>query len=134
MNKITLSGNITRDAELRFTPDGTPVSNFSIGVREYRKNTEKQPLFIDLVIWGKRSEALNPYLKKGTAILVDGKLDVNKRTVEGGKTYTNVRVYVNELEFLGKKEHGQEDKAASQAGESAGADSSPAEQIDEVPF
>jgi hypothetical protein len=54
--------------------------------------------------------------------------------VEGGKTYTNVRVYVSDLEFLGKKEQGQEDNAVSQVAESGGVDNSATEDVDEVPF
>ena len=130
MNKVVMSGNITKDAELRFTPDGTPVSNFSIAVREYKKKEDKQTLFIDLFVWGKRAEALNQYLKKGKSILVDGRLDVTKRASDNGKTYTNIKVYVNELEFLGKKESSKEGGGDV----SAGSEPAESEEVDEVPF
>ena len=131
MNKIVITGNIAKDAELRFTPDGTPVSNFSMGVREYRKKDDKQTLFLDLVIWGKRAEALNNYLKKGKGIMVEGRLDVSRRSAENGKTYTNVRVYVNELEFLGKKDPSQDIKAEENAGAPA---ENNVQEAEEVPF
>lgn len=129
MNKIVLTGNITKDAELRFTPDGTPVSNFSIGVREYRKKEDKQALFIDIVVWGKRAESLNQYLKKGTGIMVEGRLDVTKRTGENGKTYTNVRVYAGDIEFLGKKSQDSAD-----TGKPSVSDEKVSEETEEVPF
>ncbi|MFH1283276.1 MAG: single-stranded DNA-binding protein [bacterium] len=129
MNKIVLSGNIAKDAELRFTPDGTPVSNFPLAVRQYRRKDDKQTLFLDMVVWGKRAEALNTYLQKGKSIIVEGRLDVSKRAAENGKTYTNVRVYVSDLEFVGKKDQGQDSKPEEQAPVV-----DEAESIEEVPF
>ena len=132
MNKILLTGNIVKDAELRFTPGGTPVANFPLAVREYRKSGDKQTLFLDLVSWGKRAEALSPYLKKGKGIMVDGRLDITKRSADNGKTYTNVRVYVGELEFLGKKDPGSDQKVEETV--ASGAEDRDMVENEEVPF
>jgi len=104
VNKIIVSGNLVRDAELQFTPQGTPVAEFSIGVRdELLKKRENRSVFLDIVIFGQRAEALHKYLLKGKSILVEGRLDIKRNKGQDGRTFTNIRVYANSLEFLGRK-------------------------------
>ena len=104
MNKIIVSGNLVRDAELRFTPQGTPVAEFRMGVRDdMLKKRENRSVFLDIVLFGQRAEALHKYLLKGKSILVEGRLDVRINKGQDGRTFTNIQVYANRLEFLGRK-------------------------------
>jgi single-strand DNA-binding protein len=104
VNKIIVSGNLVRDAELRFTPQGTPVAEFRLGVRDdMLKKRENRSVFLDVVLFGQRAELLHKYLLKGKSIMVEGRLDVRINKAQDGRTFTNVQIYANQLEFLGKK-------------------------------
>ncbi|MEW6557672.1 MAG: single-stranded DNA-binding protein [Elusimicrobiota bacterium] len=105
MNNIVLTGNIVRDAELRATQSGKQVCDVRFAVREDRAPENAETVFLDLVIWGERAEKLAPHLTKGKALAVSGRLSIRTNT-KGDKTYKDVRVVVNELEFLSKKEKG----------------------------
>ena len=75
INKVTLMGNLTRDPELRYAPSGTPVANFSIAVN-YRnqESGEEHAEFFDCEVWGGWAENLCKTAKKGSCVLVDGRL------------------------------------------------------------
>lgn len=80
MNHGTFAGRIGRDGELRATPNGKEVCNFSVGV-SVGYGEKKETLWVDCAIWGERGKKLAQYLTKGTAITVNG--DVSVRTYEG---------------------------------------------------
>lgn len=103
MNIIVLSGNLTKDAKLLTTTTGKTCCVTSLAVREDLRPEEKQPTFVDIIIWGPRAEKLSSMLTKGKAISVTGRFEITK-TTKGEKTYVNPRVVVSSLEFLSKKE------------------------------
>lgn len=86
MKQITIAGGLTRDAVLRRTQSGDPILGFSVGVSEGR---DKPSTYFDCSLFGKRAEALEPYLKKGSKVTAIG--DLSTREHEG-KTYLQVRV------------------------------------------
>ena len=105
MNKITVTGNITKDSELTYIGDkGTPKLSFTIanneGYGDYKKTT-----FINCVLWGKGGEGLQQHLTKGKKLLVNGKLEINSSEKDGKKTYfTNINVDMfGGIEFIGGK-------------------------------
>ena len=102
MNKIVLTGRLTRDAELGFIPvTGTPKMTFSIAVdRNYqKKGAEKKVDFINCEMLGQRAEKLSQYVTKGKAILVEGELNIDNYEKDGEKkSFTKVKV--DRLEFL----------------------------------
>ena len=105
MNRIIVSGNIVKDAELRYTPQGTAVAEFRIGIRDdLLKKRENRSVFISIVLFGQRAELIHKYLLKGKPMLVEGRLDVKSKKMEDGRTFTNIQIYADKLEFLGKKE------------------------------
>lgn len=88
MKNVCIAGRLGKDAELRKTGGGDSVLGFSVAVDDgYGQN--KSTLWFDCSVWGKRAEALQQYLTKGTAVAVSG--DLSKREHEG-KTYLTVRV------------------------------------------
>jgi|3_EtaG_2_1085321.scaffolds.fasta_scaffold00214_8 single-strand DNA-binding protein len=88
LNKWMGSGRLTRDAELRFTPAGTAVTDVSVcSNRVWSKDGEKQEeaCFVDVTVWGKQGEAIAEYLKKGQYIMVEGRLKLDTWETDGNK-------------------------------------------------
>lgn len=109
-NKIILIGRLTKDPESRYTPTGTLVSTFRLASgRVYTdKNGEKQEetLFINVVAWGGKTnlaENVNKYLKKGSLVLVEGRLRVRDYETSDGTKKLAVEVIANNIKFLSKK-------------------------------
>lgn len=105
LNRVVLVGRLTRDPDLRYTPNGKAVANFNIAVNRPFKdqNGENQADFINGVAWGKQAESLANYMKKGSQIGVDGRLQ--SRTYEGqdGKTVYVTEVVADSIQFLETK-------------------------------
>ena len=103
-NKVTLMGNLTRDPELRTTPNGSNVCSFSLAVNRTWKNAngEQQEAvdYIDCNIWGKPAEIINQYMNKGSGILVSGRLQQRSWEQEGQKR-SKVEVVVEDFNFVG---------------------------------
>lgn len=102
MKSITIAGNIGRDAETRTTQGGDKVTGWSVAVEE-RQGQDKRTIWFDVAIWGKRGEALAPYLTKGSRVAVSGDLSTREH---GGKTYLTIRA--DQVTLLGggeKREH-----------------------------
>lgn len=109
-NKIILIGRLTKDPESRYTPSGTLVSTFRIASgRVYTdKNGEKQEetLFINVIAWGGRTnlaENVNKFLKKGSLVLVEGRLRVRDYETSDGTKKLAVEIIANNIIFLSKK-------------------------------
>ena len=89
LNEVIVSGRLTRDSELRYTPGGTAVTDVIVASnRIWSKDSDRQEetTFVDVTIWGKQAESLNEYLVKGRHIMVVGRLKLNKwETEEGDK-------------------------------------------------
>lgn len=103
-NKVVLMGNLTRDPELRTTPNGQNVASFSLAVNRSWKNAngEQQEAvdYIDCNIWGKPAEIINQYMKRGSGILVSGRLQQRSWEQEGQKR-SKVEVVVEDFNFVG---------------------------------
>ncbi len=103
MNTVIVSGNLGHDAQLRITPSGRAVCDVSLAVREWRQLENQETMFVRLAIWGPRGEALQPYLKKGTPLVVQGRLALNRWETSQGEPRSQILVTVSNLQFLGKK-------------------------------
>jgi single-strand DNA-binding protein len=103
-NKTILMGNLTRDPELRSTPNGSQVASFSLAINRTWKNAngEQQEAvdYIDCNIWGKPAEIITQYMKKGSGILVSGRLQQRSWEQEGQKR-SKVEVVVEDFNFVG---------------------------------
>lgn len=111
INQVTVSGNLTRDSELRQTQNGTSVLTFCVAVNERRKNPqgewEDYPNYIDCVTYGKRAEAVHQYFAKGAKVCVSGRLHWSQWETEG-KRRSKVEVVADELEFMSRQEKPQQ--------------------------
>ena len=103
-NKVTLMGNLTRDPELRTTPNGQSVASFSLAVnRNWRNaNGEQQEAvdYIDCNAWGKAGEIITQYMQKGRPLLVSGRLQQRSWEQDGQKR-SKVEVVVEDFNFVG---------------------------------
>ena len=102
-NSVVLVGRLTRESELRFTSGGTAVSRFSIAVNRMKRSgdqREEEVSFIDITVWGKQAEVLNPYLTKGRQICVNGELR-QSRWEQDGQSRSRIEVVANNIQLLG---------------------------------
>ena len=110
LNQVTLMGRITHDLELKTSQSGANYINFSIAIdRNYNKNREeRQTDFIPISAFGKQAEFVAKYFKKGSAIIVCGRLQSDSYTDKDGNKRTSYTVVANEISFCeGKKEENQ---------------------------
>jgi single-strand DNA-binding protein len=108
-NRIILIGNLTKDPELRYTPQGTPVASFRIAVNTRYKQSDEQredTLFIDIVTFGKQAETCSQYLNKGRTVLVEGRLQ-ERRWESDGQQRSKFEVIAQTVRFLSKKGPGE---------------------------
>lgn len=147
-SKAIITGNLTRDPELRTTPNGATVCSFSVAVnRVYRDASGEQRedvSFIDCSAWGKLGEMINQYAKKGSGVLVSGRLD--QRSWEDkttGQKRSRVEIVVEDFNFTGNANRdngGSTYSTSSQASDGASVndipEDIPEEEIDlsDVPF
>ena len=108
LNKVQIIGNLGRDPEMRFTQDGTPVTNFSVAVSEswqgrdgeQRERTE----WFRVVAWRRLAEISNEYLRTGRKVYVEGRLETQKwQDKEGNDRYTT-QIVANEMQMLGSRD------------------------------
>ena len=106
INKVILIGNLTHDPELRALPSGSHVLNFSIAVSDRRKGSDggytDVPIYAPCKLFGSRAESLSKYLRKGSKVGIDGKLDYSQ-WVKDGVTRSKLEVYVEQIELLTPK-------------------------------
>ena len=120
INKVFISGNLTRDPELRATSGGTSVLDFGVAVNERRKNPqsgewEDRANFVDCAMFGKRAEAVESFLSKGQKVAIEGKLRFSSWEKDGQKR-SKLSVIVDEIEFMSRKDGQQaEQRPARQA-------------------
>jgi len=104
-NLVVLMGNLTRNPELRYTPNGRAVTTLNLAVnRVYRdRNTGEQVKntdFIPVSVWGKQAENCEKYLSKGRAVYVEGRLNLNKWEDSSGESRSRLEVVANNVQFL----------------------------------
>lgn len=106
INRCCISGNLTRDPELRQTQGGMAILSMGVAVNDRRKNAqtgewEDVPNFVDCVMFGSRAEKLAQYLAKGTKVAIEGKLRWSQWEKDGAK-HSKLEVIVDEIEFMSR--------------------------------
>lgn len=133
-NKVILAGRLTRDPELRQTPNGVAVASFSLAVdKPFNKDKEKAADFFDCVAWRGTADFVSRYFEKGKPILVEGRLQNNEYTNKDGEKRRRVEVLVENVSFIGGKD--EKPTAAKIAADPAN-DGESFEQVDldDLPF
>lgn len=116
INRVTIMGNLTRDAELRKKGDAASVLTFGLAINEKKKDTETgeyvdAPVFVDCALFGARAEALAPYLTKGKKVSVDGRLRYHSWMKNEEKRHA-LSVLVTDIEFADLKGTGKDTVSA----------------------
>ena len=107
-NRVVLVGNLTRDVELRYTPQGTAVTDIGLAVNERVKRNDQwvdEANFFDVTLWGRLAEIAGEYLSKGSSVLIEGRLKQETWEQEGKKR-SKVKVVAEKLQMLGGKPGG----------------------------
>ena len=119
-NKVILMGNLTRDPELRYTPDGMAICNFGIAVNDsFRRGSDgdskDETMFIDVATFRKQAENCGQYLKKGRRVLVEGRLRLERWQAQDGANRSKHTVSANVVQFLsvGDERSGGNDGAST---------------------
>ncbi|HTX91333.1 MAG TPA: single-stranded DNA-binding protein [Anaerolineales bacterium] len=142
---IILAGNLGKDPEMRYTPSGAPVTSFSVATnRQYTNNngeTVKETIWFRVSVWGKMAETCNQYLKKGSKVLVEGRLTADAATGgpriwtgQDGSPRASFEVNANTVRFLSSR--GENEGGGMGSSTPAGPDEgmAPAGDDGDIPF
>ena len=141
-NKIILVGNLGRDPELRYTPQGTPVCSFTLATNERRrdKSGESQDLttWFRVTLWGRQAETASQYLTKGRPVYVEGRLRVEEWTDRDGRSRYTLEVHATDMQFIGGRGGDESAPTTRASGASAGSHGGEAPEAeltdDDIPF
>ena len=133
LNRVQLIGNCTRDVEMRYTAGGTPVCELGIAVNEHSKdasgNVRESVVFVDVTCWGRTAEIAGEYLRKGSHVLIEGRLKLDKwQDKETGGNRQKLGVVCERLQFLDRRSCSAEPQQNTPATQEF------IEQSSEVPF
>ena len=136
-HKITMAGRLGRDPDMRYMPDGTAVTNFSLAVDDgFGEN--KSTIWMRVSVWGKRAEVANQYLNVGSKVLVEGRLRADKQsgapklfTRQDGSVGSSFEMTASDFAFLGGRSDGE---GMVPTPSSEGASGEPPVEEDDIPF
>lgn len=107
INAVAISGNLTRDMEVRTTQGGMAIGRFGVAVNERRKNQngewEDYANFVDVVMFGKRAESLAQYLTKGVKVAVKGRLHYSSWQAQDGTKRSKLEVVVDDIDLMSRQ-------------------------------
>lgn len=137
INRVIISGNLTRSPELRSTQSGTDVLSFGVAVNDRRKNPqtnewEDYPNFVDCTMFGNRARSVSQYLAKGSKVAIEGKLRWSQWERDGQK-HSKLSVIVDELEFMSRSDGGSASSAVPAPSRPV-VDASASVYDDDIPF
>jgi single-strand DNA-binding protein len=142
---LIIAGNVGRDPEMRYTPSGQAVTSFSVATnRQYTNNngeTVKETIWFRISAWGKTGEICNQYLKKGSKVLVEGRLTADPATggprvwtAQDGSTRASFEVYAQTVRFLSSRGETAEPGAGGAAAATSDEAMVPAGDDGDIPF
>lgn len=133
-NRVIIAGNLTRDVELRFIPSGTPVADVTIAVNDRRKQSDGNYVddtqFVDVTVWSRTAEVMAEYCKKGSSVLIEGRLKLDTWEAEDGSKRSKLKVVGDRMQMLTPRSSGSVSDTAEEEPVSVGA----SEQDGEIPF
>jgi single-strand DNA-binding protein len=111
-NKVILAGNLTRDPEMRYTPKGMAIAKFSLAINRVWKNeageSKEEVTFVEIDAFGRQAETISQYLKKGSPLLVEGRLKLDQwDDKQTGQKRSKLGVVLEGFQFLGSGNRGE---------------------------
>src|SRR4030081_2015858 len=125
INRVVMTGNLTRDPELRTTTSGMSICKLRIACNTRRKNSssgewEDKPNFFDVTVWGAQGENCSRFLSKGRPVAIDGRLEWREYETQDGHKRQSVDIIADSVQFLGGRDDGGNGNGFSGAARSAG--------------
>jgi single-strand DNA-binding protein len=137
VNKVILIGNLGRDPELKFTPSGVPIAKFSIATTERFKDSDGNPReqteWHNIVLWRRLAEIANEYLKKGSPVYIEGRIQTRSWEDENGQKRYMTEIQGDRIQLLGRREEGPPEEPSDTPAE-APAKKDTMENEDDLPF
>lgn len=137
MNKVIMMGRLTKDPEVRYAQgaNGTTIAAFSIAVdRRFKREGEPEADFFNCTAFGKTAEFAEKFLKKGTKVVLEGRLQNDSYTNKDGVKVTATKIMVDQVEFAESKQASAEDRPKAPEPDSQGFMDIPSEIEEELPF
>lgn len=138
-NRVIIMGNLTRNPEVRYTPAGTAVADIGVAMNEKFKDKEgnerENVVFVDVVAWGRKAEVIAEYCHKGSALHIEGRLQLDQWENQQGEKRSKLRVRLDSFEFLNGSD--KKETASPQSPPAGGSSDVPAdfdEYEDDIPF
>ena len=137
VNKVILIGNLGKDPELKFTPSGVAMTKFSIATTERFKdsdgNQQERTEWHNIVLWRRLAELANEYLKKGSPVYIEGRIQTRSWDDENGQKKYMTEIVADRMQFLGRREDGTSDDSGNIPPEAPGKKEK-MEDEDDLPF
>ena len=140
-NRVILVGHLTRDVELKYTPNGTAIGQFGIATNRNYKDTstgenKQEVMFIDVKVFGKSAEIANQYLHKGSKTLVEGRLAFDQWVSQSGQKMSKHTVIAEKIQFMDSKNQNNVNTPTTQQRQRPQQQNIPSIDIDEgdIPF
>ena len=134
INRVIITGNLTRDPELRQLNSGTSVCKLRIAVNTRRKGQsgewEDKPNYFDVTVWGAQGENCSTYLSKGRPVAIDGRLEWREWEGQDGNKRQSVEIVADTVQFLGSRDGSAPQGGGQQAGGFQGGSDIPADTSD----
>ena len=135
-NRVVLVGNLTRDPELRYIPSGTAVSDITLAVNDRVKKNDQwveEATFVDVTLWSRTAEVANEYLSKGSSVLIEGRLKLDRWEKDGQK-HSKLRVVGEKMQMLGGRSGSGGPRSTSESQDNYGETTAALPPNDEIPF
>ena len=133
LNKVLLMGNIVREPELRYTPGGTAVCDFTLAINHKTKDGKEEAVFVGVTAWERKAEVISEYCHKGDPLFVEGRLAQESWEKDGTK-HTKTKVVLYSMEFLGGRKSTDAPQQAAWPPAPADAPAQKYEIDDDIPF
>jgi len=105
-NRVVLVGNVTRDPEVRYIPSGTAVCDLGLAINDRIKRNDKwedEVTFVDVTLWARTAEVAGEYLKKGSCVLIEGRLKLDTWETDDGAKRSKLKVIGERMQMLDRK-------------------------------
>lgn len=111
LNKVMIIGNLGKDPEMKYTQEGKPIASFSVAVSRTRKSQDGQNIdeteWFRVVAWERLAETCNEYLRKGSKVYIEGRLQTRKYTAQDGQERQMVEVVATDMQMLDSRQQGE---------------------------
>ena len=133
MKKITVTGNVGKDPEVRYAPNGDSFTVFSLAVTSGSKDKKKTDWF-EVNCSGKTADVVNEHVRKGTRLLIEGSPSINAWVSRDGKPMGVIRIFASYIEFIGAKPQDEESEESAETSDEVSDDEPTSSEPEDIPF